>query len=55
MVCLLRCVSTKALSAIPGLVENATRNLFVAFDGIKLSKETYEKQGWKLTERRPGA
>jgi hypothetical protein len=24
------------------LVENATRNLFVAFDGTKLSKETYE-------------
>ncbi len=44
-----------ALSAIPGLVENATRNLFVAFDGTKLSKETCEEQGRKLIERRPGA
>src|SRR6516225_8958263 len=33
-----------AVSAIPNLVEAATRDLFVAFDGTKLSNETYEEQ-----------
>jgi hypothetical protein len=37
------------------LVENATRDLFVAFDGTKLPTETYEEQGRKLIERRLGA
>jgi schlafen family protein len=45
---------TTALSAIPGFVEAATRELFVAFDGTKLSRETYEEQGRKLIERRLG-
>jgi hypothetical protein len=46
---------TIALSAIPSLVESATRELFVAFDGTKLSKGTYEEQGRKLLERRLGS
>jgi hypothetical protein len=46
---------TTALSAIPSLVEAATRELFVAFDGTKLSKETYEEQARKLIERRLGS
>jgi hypothetical protein len=44
-----------AVSAIPSLVEAATRDLFVAFDGTKLSKETYEQQVRKLIERRLGS
>jgi hypothetical protein len=43
-----------ALSAVPGLVEAATRDLFVAFDGTRLSKETYEEQARRLIERRLG-
>jgi hypothetical protein len=43
------------VSAIPNLVEAATRDLFVAFDGTKLSNETYEEQARKLIERRLGA
>jgi hypothetical protein len=44
-----------AQSAIPSLVEAATRELFVAFDGTRLSNETYEEQARKLVERRLGA
>jgi hypothetical protein len=36
------------------LVENATRDLFVALDGTKFSKETYEEQRRNLIERRLG-
>ncbi|WP_316206276.1 hypothetical protein, partial [Bradyrhizobium sp. SZCCHNR3116] len=43
---------TTALSALPSLVEAATRDLFVAFDGTKLSTETYEQQARRLIERR---
>ncbi|MCP3468704.1 ATP-binding protein [Bradyrhizobium sp. CCGUVB1N3] len=43
---------TTAPSALPGLVEAATRELFVAFDGTRLSAETYEEQARRLIERR---
>jgi len=46
---------TTALSAIPSLVEAATKELFVAFEGTKLSRETYEEQARKLLERRLGS
>lgn len=39
-------------SAMPNLVEAATRELFVAFDGTRLSAETYEEQVRRLVERR---
>ena len=43
-----------AANAIASLVEAATRDLFVTFDGTKLSKETYEEQVRRLLERRIG-
>jgi Schlafen, AlbA_2 len=41
-----------APAAIPGFVEAATQELFVAFDGTRLSKDTYEEQARRLIERR---
>ncbi|QQO14020.1 ATP-binding protein [Bradyrhizobium diazoefficiens] len=43
-----------APNAIASLVEAATRDLFVTFDGTTLSKETYEEQARRLLERRLG-
>jgi hypothetical protein len=42
-------------SAIPALVEAATRELFVTFDGTKISGESYEEQVRRLLERRIGS
>jgi hypothetical protein len=41
-----------AAAAIPSLVEAATQELFVAFDGTRLNKDTYEEQARRLIERR---
>ena len=43
---------TTALSALAPLVEAATRNLFVTFDGTRLSSETYDEHTRRLIERR---
>jgi hypothetical protein len=43
---------TTALSALAPLVEAATRDLFVAFDGTRLSSDTYEEHTRRLIERR---
>jgi hypothetical protein len=41
-----------APGAIPALVEAATQDLFVSFDGTTLAQETYETQARQLIERR---
>ncbi len=43
---------TTALSALAPLVEAATRDLFAAFDGTRLSGDTYEEHSRRLIERR---
>jgi Schlafen, AlbA_2 len=42
------------LSAVAPLVEAATRDLFAAFDGTRLSSETYEEHVRRVIERRIG-
>jgi len=44
-----------AANAIASLVEVATRDLFVMFDGTKISNETYEEQTRRILERRLGS
>jgi hypothetical protein len=46
---------TTAPNALASLVEAATRDLFVTFDGTRISKETYEEQSRRLLERRLGS
>jgi hypothetical protein len=46
---------TTALSALAPLVEAATRDLFAAFDGTRLSGNTYEEHSRRLIERRLGS
>lgn len=43
---------TTALSALAPLVEAATRNLFVTFDGTRLSSDIYDEHARRLIERR---
>jgi hypothetical protein len=43
---------TTALSALAPLVEAATRDLFVTFDGTRLSSDAYDEHTRRLVERR---
>jgi hypothetical protein len=43
---------TTAFSALAPLVEAATRNLFVTFDGTRLSSDAYDEHTRRLVERR---